>query len=406
MKKFFGILILAFWTSFANAQVSSVSDISTLGCAAYGQSFPVTFTVTDDGTFQNVYYDIYLSPTDTLQTGSYSTNKQTTITCPIGLSSSWYFNDNGQTTNTIVQEITLPSNANYSGYIIVAAVENLTGTILCSSVQNYISFSYPSTPTPTFTSTFTNTATNTFTATNTPTVTPTLTETSTITNTPVHTYTPTNTKTNTDTNTATNTSTSTNTPTATSTFTSTPTGTSTFTDTATTTLTETRTFTSTRTFTITSTMTSTNTLTYTPTNTPTVTSTYTHTDTPTITQTPTLTATPTPSSTPANVTYYAVATVQAPNATPVIGMLTNVPLAGYYPVLTNTTISNMGGPTSAVNVGLIANGFYIWGPQDIYTNLNISTVPSFYPGMPVSVIVNGPGTVYVNTNYTNQYTHP
>ena len=49
MKKyilFLGFLFAFVLTTKAHCQVSSVTNIKTVGCAAYGQTIPVTFTVT------------------------------------------------------------------------------------------------------------------------------------------------------------------------------------------------------------------------------------------------------------------------------------------------------------------------------------------------------------------------
>jgi len=369
MKKIIAFLILMATASTALAQVTSVTAVSAPACASPGQSIAVTFTVTDNGNFGTVSYDVYFSSNSTVQNGAWSSHDQTTITCPVGTTGGYQFNDGGNTVNTIVQSVIVPASG-FSGYINVSAVENLVGTILCTSVQGNTVFNYPctSTFTPTFTPTATNTATNTATATATNTIT--------ITNTPAHTYTFTQTATNSATNSATNTAT--NTPTNTATNTATKTATNTATNTATVT----------------------NTNTWTSTETPVPTKTI----TPTPTQ-PTATITPTP----ANATYFANQTGGSASAYATPTYLSFIPSPGNsnYPVILGGVISNAGGPTTAVNVGLVAGGFYIWGPQDIYTSVPIGAlVPSSYAGQPVSILINGPGTIFGSANFKFQVPHP
>jgi len=252
-----------------------------------------------------VNYDLYFSTDSSITTGDWSSYNQATIVCPAGTLDGYSFNDNGNTVNTIVQNVVVPASG-FSGYIIVAAVENGL-SIPCSSVNGFTAFVYPctSTPTPTFTNTATNsatqtpsqTATNTATNTNTNTSTQTATNSATMTatNTPNLTFTNTRTATNTSTNTSTNTATQTATQTATNTATQTATNsatntcTNTNTNTFTQTATNTATTTVTQTFTNTATMSATNTATLTPfrTATPTITNTITY--TPTLTPSPSVT---------------------------------------------------------------------------------------------------------------------
>jgi hypothetical protein len=79
---------------------------------------------------------------------------------------------------------------------------------------------------------------------------------------------------------------------------------------------------------------------------------------------------------------------------------------GYYSYILNGVISNLGGPTTPVNVGLISNGTYIWGPHDVYTDIALENIPNPYPNQPVSVAASGAGTICYSANYQNQYIHP
>ena len=210
MRKLLVLMFLLFaLTSGAKAQVSAITITGIYPtCAAVGQSIAVTFTVTDDGNFGTVLYDVLFSASTTATSSAYSTRLQAPMNC--SNDPGFNFNDGGNKTNTIVQNVTIPSSV-YSGNIIVIAGENITA-LTCSSPSTFTSYAYPCTPTstPTSTPTFTTTAS------------PTKTPTFTITQTPTITATNTATATATKTATKTATTTATQTPTVTSTFTSTP----------------------------------------------------------------------------------------------------------------------------------------------------------------------------------------
>ena len=212
----------------AKAQVSAITITGTYPtCAAIGQSIAVTFTITDDGSYGTVLYDVLFSASTTASSSAYSGRLQASMNC--SGDAGWNFNDNGNVTNTIIQNVTIPA-AIYSGNIIVIAGENIN-YLTCSSPSTYTAYAYPCTPTntPTNTATFTPSATPTktptFTTTNTPTITSTFTITQTLTKTGTMTATATTTNTGTNTSTFTTTATPTNTfqYTATQTPTSTPT---------------------------------------------------------------------------------------------------------------------------------------------------------------------------------------
>jgi len=224
MKKFIILLVLILMgiVSFASAQVSSVSGLGTVSCASPGDTIPVTFTVTDTGTWTTINYDVFFSTTSTLQTGAWSSYRASIgfgnppITCPLTASSGYSFSNHGNITNTIIQNVVVPASR-FSGYLIVTANEQ-QAYITCNDQQAHVSFINPC---GTSTNTPTNTAT--VTATNTATLTPTMTKTSTATNTLTTTSTATSTNTNTPTSTATLTATNTPTQTFTPTNTFTPT---------------------------------------------------------------------------------------------------------------------------------------------------------------------------------------
>lgn len=279
MRKIFLMFLILFGLSVqAEAQVTAVTVTGPVSvCGNSGNSIAVTFTVTQAADFNPVSYDILFSAATTATTGAYSSFLGRAMVCS-STDTGYFFNNVGQTSNTIVKMVPVPNG--FGGNIIVIAKSN-TVYLSCSDPSNFVAFANPcATATPT----------NTNTATRTPTNSPT----NTLTNSPTATMTQ-GSFTNTPTNTNTNTATKTPTPTLTNSPTKTPTNSPTATYNLTNTITATPFLTDTRTPTFTFTPTNTlpaGTNTFTPLATLTFTSTAALTDTPVPTNTPTFTPTP------------------------------------------------------------------------------------------------------------------